>query len=74
MTWLDERGTRIRTDEASGVFLASTTVLRLISTSPARASAASVALDPLGETAPVITRVSAREIRFTPSEASGIKQ
>jgi 4-amino-4-deoxy-L-arabinose transferase-like glycosyltransferase len=66
MTWLDERGTRIRTYEASGVFLAKTTVLRLISTSPAHASAAFVALDPLGERAPVITRVSVREVWFGP--------
>jgi hypothetical protein len=66
LTWLDERGTHIRTDEASGVFLAKTTVLRLISTSPAHASAASVALAPLGGTAPAITQVSVREVRFSP--------
>jgi hypothetical protein len=66
VTWLDERGAHIRTDEASGVFLAKTTVLRLISTSPAHASAASVALDPLGGRAPAITRVSVREVRFGP--------
>jgi hypothetical protein len=64
LTWLDERGMHIRTDEASGVFLARTTVLRLISTSPAHASAASVTLDPLGGRTPAITRVSVREVRF----------
>ncbi len=66
LTWLDERGTHIRTDEASGVFLTNATVLRLISTSPARASAASIALDPLGGRAPAITRVSFCEVRFGP--------
>ncbi|HEX7574469.1 MAG TPA: hypothetical protein VF514_15390, partial [Bacteroidota bacterium] len=66
LTWLDERGTHIRTDEASGVFLTKATVLRLISTSPARASAASITLDPLGGRAPAITRVSFCEVRFGP--------
>ena len=74
LTWLDERGKQIRTDEASGVFLAAATVLRLISTSPPRASAASAALAPVGGSAPAITHVSAREIRFIPPESSGIEQ
>jgi hypothetical protein len=66
LTWLDERGAHIRTDEASGVFLPKTTVLRLISTSPPHASGASVALDPLGGRAPAISHVSVRELRFLP--------
>jgi hypothetical protein len=67
ITWLDGQGMRIRTDEVSGVFLSKPTVLRLIATSPAHASAASVALDPFGGAAPVITHVSVREIRFLPA-------
>jgi hypothetical protein len=80
LTWLDERGAHIRTDEASGVFLPKTSVLRLISTSPAHASAAIVALAPLGKIAPTITHFSARELRFLPDHppasgrASGIEQ
>jgi hypothetical protein len=74
VTWLDERGARIRQDEASGVFLAKATVIRLIATSPAHTAAASVALEPLGGRVPAITHLSAREIRFIPSEASGIEQ
>ncbi len=66
LTWCDERGTHIRTDEASGVFLAKTTVLSLMCTSPPHASAALVALAPLGGSAPAITQVSVREVRFLP--------
>ena len=66
LTWLDERGAQIRTDEASGIFLAKPTVIRLISTSPAHAAAASAALEPLGGRAPAITKVSVRELRFIP--------
>ena len=80
LTWLDERGAHIRTDEASVIFLPKTSVRRLISTSPAHASAATVALAPLGKIAPVITHVSVRELRFLPDHlpasgrASGIEQ
>jgi hypothetical protein len=74
VTWLDGRGARIRQDEASGVFLAKATVIRLIATSPAHTSAASVALEPLGGRMPAITHLSAREIRFISPEPSGIEQ
>ena len=64
ISWLDDHGKQIRTDEATGVFFRKSSVLKLLSTSPSGTTSASLTLGALGGAALKVSRVSAREIGF----------
>ena len=67
VSWLDERGRLLRTDQASGTFLPEKSLLRLIATSPRRTASASIVLSPSGTAFPQVAGVSAREVQFLPA-------
>ena len=64
ISWLDANGKQIRTDQAPGVFLKKSSVLKLLSTSPPRTAAATLSASTLGRATLKISRMSAREIGF----------
>ncbi len=64
ISWLDVNGKQIRTDQAPGVFLKKSSVLKLLSTSPSRAMTATLTISILGGAALNVSRMSAREIGF----------
>jgi hypothetical protein len=66
ISWRDDGGAQIRSDESPGIFLPESSVLRLMSTAPPHASTARLSLSRPGESAPSVARVSACEIRFVP--------
>jgi hypothetical protein len=67
ISWFDAGGAVVRKDEAPGVFLPLASVLRLLATSPPRATAASVEVSPQGDDVPSVTALSVRTLGFVPA-------
>lgn len=67
VSWHDERGRLLRTDQVAGTFLPEKSVLRLIATSPPHTASGSVVVSPSGTAFPLVAGVSVCEVRFVPA-------